>query len=1278
MSINELEDGIGRLRAAFLAQLPDRIADMEHSFQNWQASKGEWHHLDELHLFLQRLIGSSATFDFLELSEKVRPFSNLVKRLLNRKNSPDQEIIGWVASHLVELKSYSVHLQESFQQQSCQKSDTRSVPYWPTERQVFILCQDEDLIQQFQWEISKRDHQICRFNTLEEMILAMQDGGMPAGLVIDMDMLPQVDADVRIYFESKYRNMQTPVPVIILSSQDGLNARLRAVRMGGNHFSHKPVNVFKLSLLLTPWLKTAPLEPYRVLLVDDDDLLIQYYQIVLASAGFQVEAIQDPFRLLDVMHSFNPEVVVLDLYLPGCNGIELASVIRQSEMFITTPILFLSAEENLGRRLSDQHLAHMDHLLKPVYPTALIRAVSARIKQARARSLMEEHLRSALQELENFQFALNQHAIVSATDHLGRITYVNDKFCEISEYSPHELIGATHRIVNSGFHPSSFFQGMWETILSGQVWHGQVKNRRKDGTFYWVEATIVPFMDEHGYPREFISIRTEITHQKKTEEEARSMALFAEMNPSPVFRLDRSGHILEANPAAVQILGIGDKLGEKLSTLLPNAEHLDVDACIRDNETIALALQLEDHYYQFVLHGVADLGVCHAYGFDVTDLENARGELQEAKEYAESLINSSLDMIISVDINRRISQFNPAAERCFGYRQDEVLGRTTDFLYADPDEVEKLRSITWVNGQFKGEIRSRRKNGEFFYCFLSSSPLYDKSGRRIGYMGISRDITELKMAEEVLRENEQRIRAILESTVDGIIVADEKGIVELYNSSAERIFGYAAEEVMGQNLNMLMPEPYASEHDAYLQNYLSSGIAKIIGVGREVEGRRKTGQTVPLFLSVSEFRLGEKRMFTGVVSDITARKQAEMDLRAAKEAAEKASRAKSEFLSSMSHELRTPMNAVLGFSQLMQSDPTEPLSESQQDSVQEIISAGQHLLELINEVLDLAKIEAGRVQLTMEEVSLREVLEECLSLVSALALQKGILVELEEMQCQCVDILVNADRMRLKQVFLNLLSNAIKYNRDNGRVMIRCILLDEEQVQVLVVDTGKGIATEHLGSVFEPFNRLGAEHSSVEGTGIGLVITKRLVENMGGSIGVSSQLGVGSTFHLILRAVRKVTSNREDGTTVIDEEVSCGVSQERKIFQLLYVEDNPANLKLVERLIQRRNDFQLLAAPSPVLGLDLARARRPDLILLDINLPGMNGYEVLKRLKDDPEVSSIPVVAISANAMPQDVAKGLSMGFRRYLTKPLDVHLFMETLDAIVEERLHAATNKKG
>jgi signal transduction histidine kinase/CheY-like chemotaxis protein len=398
---------------------------------------------------------------------------------------------------------------------------------------------------------------------------------------------------------------------------------------------------------------------------------------------------------------------------------------------------------------------------------------------------------------------------------------------------------------------------------------------------------------------------------------------------------------------------------------------------------------------------------------------------------------------------------------------------------------------------------------------------------------------------------------------------------------------------------------------------------------------------------------GEPRYLLGISEDITDRKAAERAAEAARAEAERANRAKSEFLSRMSHELRTPLNAVIGFGQLLELDDMDP---RQCEAVQQILKAGRHLLELINEVLDISRIESGTMSMSLEPVHLGSVLADALSLIRPLADEAK--VRLTAVPPGHADLHVLADQQRLKQVLINLLSNAVKYNRSGGQVSVHCTALAERRIEVAVADTGRGMSAEQLKRLFEPFDRLGAEGTDIEGTGLGLSLSNGLMQAMGGAIKAESQPGTGSTIRIQLDGA---TEPREETTAPNDAPVATH-GPRREARTIVYIEDNLSNLKLVERLLAHLPTVRLMPAMQGKLGIDLARQHQPDLILLDLHLPDQHGREVLDQLKRDPATAAIPVVILSADATPTQLERLLLAGAAGYLTKPIDARSLLDTI----------------
>lgn len=503
-----------------------------------------------------------------------------------------------------------------------------------------------------------------------------------------------------------------------------------------------------------------------------------------------------------------------------------------------------------------------------------------------------------------------------------------------------------------------------------------------------------------------------------------------------------------------------------------------------------------------------------------------------------------------------------------------------------------------------------------------------------------------------------------------IVVPD--GRIQLVNLKCEQIFGYARAELIGQHLEILIPERFRGDHTRHLARFFAQPEARLMGSGLELFGRRKDGSELPIEVSISPLRSGNDITVSASLRDISERKRAEAlakwederqaeELRAARTAAEAGSAAKSEFLSSMSHELRTPLNGILGFSQLLLRDQKLPLTEPHRDRVRQIERSGEHLLRLISDILDLSRIEAGGVTISTEPVNAAEVLEEVMRTLEPMAAHHGIRVEIDAFSQPLP--LVSADRTRFAQILMNFGSNGIKYNRAGGTLVFGTFLR-ESDLRIVVRDSGIGIPPEKQRRLFQPFQRAGQETGQIEGTGIGLVITKRLAQLMGGDVGFESIAGVGSSFWVDL----PLHLEREPSTVPPpqpDSEARRFAGNGTRL--VLYVEDNPGNVTFMRDLVSSFESIELIVASTAESGIEIAFARQPEVIIMDINLPGMSGLEALETLNRMPALRHIPVIALTAAATEEDRRRGARAGFYRYLTKPVKVDELLNAIEAVLD-----------
>ncbi|HYR08690.1 MAG TPA: PAS domain S-box protein, partial [Longimicrobium sp.] len=657
------------------------------------------------------------------------------------------------------------------------------------------------------------------------------------------------------------------------------------------------------------------------------------------------------------------------------------------------------------------------------------------------------------------------------------------------------------------------------------------------------------------------------------------------------------------------------------------------------------------------------------YSVDITERVRMAAILRQSEEHFRALIENSHDVTCILDPLGVMTYQSPSLRRLLGWEPEEMIGRST-WQFIHPDDVgrvvETMSAILAEPGSSRRvEYRFQRKDGEWRTVEAIGRTLSPDTAEH-GLVANIRDITERQLAEQALQEREEHFRRLIENAHDITCILDPQGVMTYLSPSIERVMGYAPETLVGRNsFDFIHPDDAAGVAAA-----IQSVAETPEGTGyaeyrfRHADGSWRHLEAVGRMVVPGEPESG----FVSNIRDVTERKHAEEALREATLAAEKArseaeraNLAKSEFLSRMSHELRTPMNSILGFGQVL---ARAELRVDQQKHVQHILKAGRHLLRLINEVLEIARIEAGRQSFSLEPVHIGTVMQEAVSLVRPMSEQYD--VEVEDVLGAGRDGFVHADRQRLTQVLLNLLSNAIKYNRTGGSVRLTCEVdaAEEEggepRVWLRVADTGQGIPESRLHQLFTPFARLGAEQTEVEGTGLGLALSLRLAEAMGGTLELERTGPEGSVFRLgLLGAANPLRRAEDAGLPVARED-----DGEHGTAQLLYIEDNLANLDLVETFLAARPGWKLVPALQGRIGVDLAREHRPDLVLLDLHLPDIPGEEVLRRLRADARTADIPVVVISADATRDSLDRLRTAGADAYLTKPLDLDDFLATLEA--------------
>ena len=895
--------------------------------------------------------------------------------------------------------------------------------------------------------------------------------------------------------------------------------------------------------------------------------------------------------------------------------------------------------------------------------------------------------------------------------------FVNPAFTRITGYERHEAVGRNCRFLQGPETDPAETDRIRQAVAARRPYRGTTRNYRKDGTPFWNELTINPVFDDAGALIYFVGIQADVTQQVEVLEALRRselrIARMAANVPGMMYQLllheDGTASFPYVSEGCRELFGLEpavmrpdactlldlihpEDIGEFLSTL--DASKLSGAAWVWEGR-YQLGEGKEIRWLQGAARPERQVGGSTLWDgllLDITTRKRAEQGIEDrarqaaavaalgqralsssnhiglAKAAADGVISTlGVEMCIVTELlpggRELIARAGAGLDRditdtTFPAGAESLAGYA--ILAGQPVIIEDLRVATRCK---ISPLWSR--NG----AISSLSVVIQGRGQPLGAVCIAarqarqfdpEDVNFLQSVanvlastmdrardEQALRKSEARNAAILQTALDPIITIDHDDLIVEFNPAAEKTFGYGRAAALGRPFSELVP------------NVLGVS-AKNLGERIELPARHATGALITAELAVTRIPVEGPALFTAYLRDITQRKQAQGAMLAAKEEAERANNAKSEFLSRMSHELRTPLNAILGFGQLLQMQGLPP---AQNDRVGHIVNAGRHLLDLINEVLDIARIEAGRVELSLEPVRVSDALTETLDLIRPLATERGVTLDALTEEHPLRQGHVMADRQRFKQVLLNLFSNAVKYNRPGGAVRITFEVGEGGRLRLSIADTGVGIAPENLTRLFVAFDRLGAEHSTVQGTGLGLALSKRLIEAMGGQIGVESQLDEGTRFWLELpRAESQLELIARQGR---DAPARMGALS--GVHDILYIEDNLSNLTLIEHLLADKPEIRLMTAMLGRLGLDLARQHLPDLILLDLHLPDLPGWDVLAALQADEATRAIPVVVVSADATPRQVEKLMKAGARAYLTKPLEVERFQRLLRQLLE-----------
>ena len=962
---------------------------------------------------------------------------------------------------------------------------------------------------------------------------------------------------------------------------------------------------------------------------------------------------------------------------------------------LTTPeglnIGALCVIDQIPKKLNEDQKLALSTLAKHVMSILELRNKNL-ILQNKVVDLSKVALEKMTLELESYKMALDETSGVIISDNHGNIIFVNDETCRTSKYSREELLGQQSTIFDSGFHPQSFFDDLWDTILNGHIWKNEIKNLAKDGTFYWTDTTIVPFLDESNKPKKFVSIKRDITKQKQEENR---IDQFFSLSLDYFCVANTNGYFEKISPVFSSQLGYTNE--ELLSKPFFEFIHPeDIEKTQKEIEKLAQGTTTINFKIRFVCKNGdfkllswnatpdKETGVLYATARDITDSHRIHDENRKLSLVAKGINN----VVVITDKNRNIEWVNQAFEDITGYTQSEVIGKNPgSFLqYKDSDEdtIKAMRQAMNNQETFVGEIKNISKAGRQYWMELSISPVFNDNRELLNFIAIQTDVTEKKRKDASISNLIETQNSIFNGVGHAVMFCSPSGIIQRINQAGLDLVEYAEDEIVGK-MNQIDFHDFGEIVTRSME--LSQELGKPVIPGydtiiaktdalRTMDGNEwtyisKSGRKIPVWVSVTCIKNTDGNIlgYFSAAEDYTVKKQVEQSLIEAKNLAEQAAQAKDSFLANMSHEIRTPLNAIIGFTELLSQNTLDP---TLMDYVNNINTAGANLLLIINDILDISKIESGQLVIESHPVNLKSTLKHVYDLLKVKALEKNLEFNLY-LDADMPEFVIG-DKGRINQILMNLAGNSLKFT-EKGEVTISVKKLGETdktvKLRFSIKDTGIGIPENKIDSIFERFTQ--AEVSTTRrfgGTGLGLNIVKQLVELQNGEINVTSKVGQGSDFYFILEFLKVEIPKSENEKEIIQPmEESLGK------LSILLCEDNELNQHLARRVIEKFG-FDLDIAINGKEGIERLLNKNYDLILMDLQMSVMDGYQatiyIREVLKND-----IPIIAMTAHSLVGEQQKCKEIGMNAYVSKPFKQTELLEQIRAVVDKKNVICETKK-